>query len=177
VSTEQVLHVDKWEAHEPPLAVDDPSFAALGAGWTVAEGDTYGELGVRLSFGEWVGAAHASRIAAAWGGDRGVLVKNGSAYAFAWRIRYDEAKSKPVDAYASRALAEIVPAIEKLGSHGSGPKGFACVERGELGPLAVGKRGRDLVVVAGPANVSSKGWTSAGHCPKARAWVEEIESR
>jgi hypothetical protein len=192
VSTEQVLHVDKWEAHEPPIVVDDPTLAALGPGWTVAEDDTYGELGVRLAFGEWVGAARASRLAAAWGGDRGVLVKNNSAYAFAWHIRYDEAKSKPADAYASRAYAEVAQAIEKLGvrpTDGSplaaarrdprqdGPKGFACVERAELGPLAVARRGRDVVIVAGPANVSSRGWTSAARCAKARAWVEEIVGR
>lgn len=192
VTTEQVLHLDKWEAHEPALAVDNPPFAALGAGWVVANNDTYGELGLRISLGEWVGALRAGALAAGWGGDRGALVRGGSAYALAWHIRYDEAKPKPADAYAARAFSELVPAIEKLGGHrpdasSAAPsrraegkddsKAFFCIERGELGPLALGRQGRDLLILAGPANVSSKGWASAGHCAKARAWILEIEGR
>jgi hypothetical protein len=193
ITTEQILHVEKWEAHEPPIAIDDPPFGTLGTGWAVADDDTYGELGARIWFGEWVGAARAAGLAAGWGGDRGALVKDGSAYAFAWHLRYDDAKPKPADAYAARAFAELVPAIEKVGARrtdGSSrapaprrdlreqePKGFACIERGELGPLTVGRRGRDLFILAGPANVSPKGWTSAGHCAKARLWMAEIAGR
>ncbi len=191
VTTEQVLHLEKWEAHEPPLSVDDLPFAALGAGWAVAANDTYGEIGVRISFGEWVGAARSGALAAGWGGDRGTLVKSGGAYGFAWHIRYDEARAKPGDAYAARAFSELVPAIEKLGAHRldatstvlprrgerkDEPKAV-CVERGELGPLAVGRQGRDLFILAGPASVSPKGWTAGGRCPKARAWIEELEGR
>jgi hypothetical protein len=192
LTTEQILHVEKWEAHEPPVALDDPPFAALGTGWTIADEDTYGELGVRISLGEWVGTARAGGLASGWGGDRGALLKNGRAYAFAWHVRYDDAKPKSADAYAARAFADLAPAIGNLGAHrtdgspaslprqGLHPdetKSFACIERGELGPLAVGRRGRDLLIVAGPANVSPKGWTSAARCTKARAWIEEIEAR
>jgi hypothetical protein len=158
----------------------------------VADDDTYGELGVRIAFGEWVGAARAGGLAAGWGGDRGALVKNNSAYAFAWHIRFDDAKPKAADAYAARAFSDLAPAIEKLGArrpdgslpqtprraaHESEPRGFVCVERGEVGPLAIGRRGRDLFILAGPANVSPKGWTAAGRCAKARAWLGEIEGR
>lgn len=189
VTTEQVLHLDKWEAHEPPLAVDPPPFSGLGTGWTLAQDDTYGELGVRIAYGEWVGAGRASTLAAGWGGDRGVLLKKGAVYAFAWRIRYDDAKPMSADAYAARAFADLAPAIEKLGTrhteasptparqrglHENEPKGFACVERAELGALAVGRRGRDLFILAGPANVSPNGWTSAGRCARVGGWFTAI---
>jgi len=192
VTTEQILHVEKWETPDPPITVDDPPFGALGSGWMVADDDTYGELGVRIAFGEWVGAARAGGLAAGWGGDRGALVKNNGAYAFAWHIRFDDAKPKAADAYAARAFSDLAPAIEKLGArrpdgslpqtprraaHESEPRGFVCVERGEVGPLAIGRRGRDLFILAGPANVSPKGWTAAGRCAKARAWLGEIEGR
>ncbi|HLK46359.1 MAG TPA: hypothetical protein VKT18_10230, partial [Acidimicrobiales bacterium] len=73
-TTEQVLHIEKWEKHEPALAVAAPTFGALGAGWSEAQSDTYGELGVRLALGEWVGAGMAGPLSMGWGGDRGVLV-------------------------------------------------------------------------------------------------------
>jgi hypothetical protein len=176
-TTEQVLHVDKWEAREPELTVPGPGFATLGAGWRVAAQDTYGELGLRLSLGEWLGAPASALLAAGWGGDRGVLVKKGDAYAFAWRVRYDDAKPKASDAYAVRAFAGLVPAIEKLGLARAKPThAFVCVERHELGPLAVLRRSRDLVIVAGPARVAAKGWSALGRCDASREWADEIAS-
>ncbi len=32
-TTEQILHVEKWRAHEPALEVAAPTFSALGDGW------------------------------------------------------------------------------------------------------------------------------------------------
>jgi hypothetical protein len=177
VTSEQVLHVDKWEAHEPALAVADPPMHSLGAGWATADSDTYGELGTRLAFEEWIGAADAKAHAAGWGGDRGMLVHNGSVYAFAWRMRFDAAHPKE-DAYAARAWGALAPALEsKVGGghpamHDTTP--FLCIERAELGPLAVARRGRDLIFIAGPANVDKRAWSSAAHCAQARAWVDEI---
>jgi hypothetical protein len=182
-TTEQLLHVDKWSAHEAALAVADPTFDALGPGWSVAEADTYGELGVRLTLGEWLGAGPAGPLAGGWGGDRAVLVKKGDAYALAWRVRYDDAqsasKARASDAYAARAFLALGPAIEKLGrgpgkTHPTTPSSTVCIERRELGPLLVARHGRDIVVLAGPANVSAKGWSSAGKCDTARRWATEI---
>lgn len=174
-TTEQVLHIDKWQAREPALTIPDPPFAALGSGWSVAEADTYGELGLRLSLGEWLGATAAAVLASGWGGDRGVLVKRGDAYAFAWHVRYDDAKPKASDTYAARAYSGLAPAILKLGlRHPKTPNGFVCVERHELGPLAVLRRARDLVILAGPAKVAAKGWSALGGCDEARRWATEI---
>jgi hypothetical protein len=175
-TTEQILHVDKWEKHEPAIAVESPSFSALGPGWSDAEADTYGELGVRLTLGEWLGASRASALATGWGGDRGVLVKKGDTYAFAWRVRYDDASPKaPSDVFATKAFAEIGTAIDKVG-HGRSIKvgGSVCIERTEQGPMLVGRHGRDLIVIAGPATISAKAWASAGHCAQARKWALEL---
>jgi hypothetical protein len=189
-TTEQVLHVEKWEKREPALAVGAPPFASLGPGWSEAETDTYGELGLRLTLGEWLGASRAAALASGWGGDRGILVRKGDAYAFAWRVLYDDASPKAHDTFASQAFAELAPAIEKLGRGHSatgavppGPPGkqtfgpLVCVERAELGPLLVGRRGRDLWIIAGPTTVTSKAWASAGHCALARKWALEMMTR
>jgi hypothetical protein len=178
-TTEQVLHVDKWETHEPALSVAEPSFAALGPGFVAATTDTYGELGVRLSLGEWLGAGPAANLAAGWGGDRVVLVKKAETYAVAWRVRYDDAKAKPADAFAARAFAALEPALVKLGHVPAKPKTsdvstFVCIERHELGPLAVARHGRDLLFLAGPTHVTPKGWSSAAKCDVAKRWATEV---
>jgi hypothetical protein len=175
-TTEQLLHVDKWEQREPGLVIEAPRFAALGSGWVQDDADTYGELGLRLALGEWVGVTRAGALAAGWGGDRGTLAHKGDLAAFAWRVRYDEASLKAPDAYASRAYAEIAAAIDKT-AHGHAthaPGTGVCVERSDVGPLLVAHRGRDLIVLAGPAVVSKAGttpWSSAGRCAQSRQWA------
>ena len=173
-TSEQVIHVEKWAAHEPAMAIGAPTFAVLGAGWTVADEDSEGELGVRVAFEEWTDAARAERASTGWGGDRGVLVQNGDRAAFAWRIRYDPGKtseSRAVDVYA--AIARGID--QSIGPASLSDASFDCHERSDRGPLAVARRGGDLVFVAGPTSTPARGaWASAGSCATARKWVKEI---
>jgi hypothetical protein len=75
-STEQVLHPEKLEAREAPVAVTFPDdlAAPLGDGWKVSLQDTLGELllGIVLKEG---GAEATLDAAAGWGGDRIALVE------------------------------------------------------------------------------------------------------
>jgi hypothetical protein len=71
-SSEQVLHPEKYDAHEPPAAIATPKAAALGAAREVAS-DVLGELGVRAWLAPAVPGAIAERAAAGWGGDRAIL--------------------------------------------------------------------------------------------------------
>jgi hypothetical protein len=73
VSTEQVLHPEKYQAGELPAEVAIPvdDIAAMDGDWTVTLQDTYGEFQI----GSWlrnagVAATEASDAAAGWGGDR-----------------------------------------------------------------------------------------------------------
>jgi hypothetical protein len=72
-STEQVLHPEKYDAGEAPVAVDIPDDLAtrMGSGWKSTLEDTFGEfqLGVWLR-GAVDSAADATAAAAGWGGDR-----------------------------------------------------------------------------------------------------------
>lgn len=79
-STEQILHPEKYESDEPPVAVELPDMVeALGTGWTESYRQTMGEMLIDV----WVrdGAAAAQTLpcfspsssdpaAAGWGGDR-----------------------------------------------------------------------------------------------------------
>jgi hypothetical protein len=172
-TSEQILHVDKWLAHEPALKVSPPAFATLGAGWRVTDEDSEGELGARIAFEEWMDPAAAADVSAGWGGDRGVLLSDGTRFAFAWRLRYDSGKTK--DERAARAFAALTRAIDKaLGPSASADASFSCRERADRGPLALARAGADIVIALGPARTDASGWKSAGTCALSRKWTTEI---
>ncbi|MEO8877995.1 MAG: hypothetical protein ABI461_20555 [Polyangiaceae bacterium] len=179
LTTEQILHVDKWKAHEPAVKVADPTIAALGADWKTVDSDTGGELGTRLTFGEWMPEKEAGVVAENWAGDRQVIAQNGNKSAIAWRLRYDAAKGAD-DAYAKAALTKIEAALEtKLGKAAVKAKdGFMCFERADRGPLAVTRKNRDLIWVLGPVTTDPSGaWKSAGDCTLAKKWVTELAAQ
>jgi len=165
-STEQILHVDKWFSHEAPVAVPAPTASALGSAWTAASTDTLGELTWRTVLEEWMPAQRAQMAAANWGGDRCVLFHNADQSAFAWRVRYDAASPND-DAFATNAFAAIAPTVAK-----SGDPNFACRARSDRGPLAIARKGRDLVILAGPADTAK--WASIGDCALSKKWATEI---
>ena len=105
LSTEQILHPEKFRAGEKPVAVQlPPTLAAqMGAGWTEAKQDTFGEfqLGVWLRE-SGISASDASAAAAGWGGDR-LAVLNGpdEAWAVVMRTTWDTEE----DATAFRGAA------------------------------------------------------------------------
>jgi hypothetical protein len=96
VSTEQVLHYDKYVAGEEPIEVDPVDLAAaLGSGWTEVETNSIGEaqIGIYLRY---LGASEQVAAAASggWGGDRISVARNGDDVALAWRVAWD----RPADA-------------------------------------------------------------------------------
>jgi hypothetical protein len=172
-TSEQILHVEKWDAHEVAAPVRAPPFASLGAGWRVADEDSEGELGTRIAFEEWMTPAEAARVSAGWGGDRGVLLSRDDQSAFAWRLRYDPTATK--DELATRSFGALTRALaESLGAPTSLDARFACRERADRGPIAIALAGGDVVFVLGPAKVSRDAWSSAGSCDLSRRWVREI---
>jgi hypothetical protein len=175
LTSEQVMHPDKWLAHEPAMTVAAPSFAALGDGWKIADEDSEGELGTRIAFEEWMAPKAAADISTGWGGDRGVLVENGDRAAFAWRLRYDPGRTK--DELTRAAFTALVRALDaSMGPAQTHDGTFVCRERADRGPIAVARVGTDLVFVLGPAKMGTGTWQSAGDCALARKWAREIGS-
>ena len=96
VSTEQVLHLDKFIDNETPVPVELPSLAAaLGGGWSEVGQDTLGEFllaSYLATYGEDTadGIAVASSAAAGWGGDRLSLWEHtDGGLVLAWRLAWD----------------------------------------------------------------------------------------
>jgi hypothetical protein len=71
-STEQILHADKYFAHEAPIKITQPDLASmLGSGWKRIDADVNGEWSYYLILDEYLKSEEESRRAAAgWGGDR-----------------------------------------------------------------------------------------------------------
>jgi hypothetical protein len=103
-STEQIAHVDKWEAREAPQLVEVADLAAaLGSGWEEVDETPIGEATIQIMLTYLgVSLAEADEAAAGWGGDRAVIVTGpDDAFAVAWRLAWDSAAdaSEFVNAY------------------------------------------------------------------------------
>jgi hypothetical protein len=87
VSTEQIMHPDKWIAVEQPDRVGVPS---PGPGWERLTAGTFGEWQtgqlLALAGGAWADAA------AGWGGDRYALYRRGDDLALAMHWTHDSAR-------------------------------------------------------------------------------------
>jgi hypothetical protein len=179
-TTEQVLHVEKWERAEAPIAVAVPPAHALGSGFRLVDDDSFGEVGFALAFEEWIGAREARAIASGWGGDRAAVYAKGDEIAFAVHLRYDDATAATPaalhpDAFAERAATKLMPALKKkLPSLVIDTPDTVCFERKDLGPLVLSRRTRSLVIAIGPARQASGTWSSSATCAQAKQWAAEV---
>jgi len=128
-STEQVLHPEKYTAHEAPIQVQlkDPTAELGGGGWSQTYVDTVGELNMQmfvaggeqpdspipgLPMGEWPHAA----VAAGWGGDRIAMWERdeSGSWAIAWRTAWDN--KADADEFAARAaqLQSTLDGVSKI---------------------------------------------------------------
>jgi len=162
VSTEQLLHADKYASREPPIPVPVPGLAALGPGFRAVLDDVIGEQGLRLMLEEWASPPVAERGAAGWGGDRYVIARRDDAagahtIAVGWHAVMD----------TERDAVELADILEKR-------FGKPCRERPALGPLGYRRRGRTVVVAAGPYRRQGTATAAAGTCAGAEKWIEEL---
>jgi hypothetical protein len=110
VSTEQILHPEKWAAREAPIDVALPEglAGAMGDGWTLTLEDSWGELQTRIWLQEGgLPTAEANEAAAGWGGDRlGVLEGPDGGWAVVLATEWDSAAdAAQFEAAASTALS------------------------------------------------------------------------
>ncbi|MEO8906043.1 MAG: hypothetical protein ABI627_31355 [Polyangiaceae bacterium] len=184
-STEQILHLEKYEAHEAPEALAALTPNAVGPK-TATYSDIYGEETLRILFEEWMPARAAHEAASGWAGDRVTAFSDGGATAVGWHVRYDTdaAAEAGLHAFARGVLAvedqildsrgrlsEFVSAAEA--EHATLP-GYLCRERHTRGPFAVFRHGRDVAVTLGPFRRNSQGAASEGNCTDALKWAKTL---
>jgi hypothetical protein len=161
-TTEQLLHLDKYDAQEPAVAVPAP--AAPSEEWKLLLHDVWGEQNLRLVFEEWTSKEEAKVAAAGWGGDRIAVFARKDAFTLAWHIVADS----PEDAREMFKVfrAGIKPAKS---SEDSNPDAF-CGAASESAPrLAVRLDGSRVFVASAPYLPEAAG---AGACLVAGGWIE-----
>ncbi|MES1173996.1 MAG: hypothetical protein ABUL62_06670 [Myxococcales bacterium] len=184
-STEQILHLDKYDANEAPEAL--PALTPSSNGPTQAVySDVYGEQTLRVLFEEWMPARAAREAAAGWAGDRLTSYSDGQLFSVAWRLRYD---TQAAALNALHAFARGVLAPEDQGADSRGRlsefvsaadaeratrAGQVCRERHTRGPFAVLRRGRELGVTFGPFRRNSQSAVSEGSCASALSWAAAL---
>jgi hypothetical protein len=184
-STEQILHLDKYDSAEPPEPLPALPPSALGP-TRVVYSDVYGEETLRILFEEWMPARAAREAASGWAGDRVSTFSDGAQISVAWHIRYDNEAAALVGlhAFARGALApedQPVDARGRLSEFVSAAdadratrSGQVCRERHTRGPFAVVRRGRELGVTLGPYRRNSEGALSDGRCKAALTWAAAL---
>jgi hypothetical protein len=163
-TTEQLLHPDKFETREPSIPVPAPPVEALGSGFRPVLDDVMGEQGLRIMLEEWAPRARALQAAAGWGGDRYVVA------------RRDGDGARHEIAVGFRLVFDVAKDAGELGDILKARFGAACRERPALGPFTWKRRGRDVVIIAGPFERvhASRATKSAGSCAGADAWAAAL---
>jgi hypothetical protein len=184
-TTEQLLHLDKYDAREPPEAVPAPT--SPPGTWTTLYEDAFGEEGLRIAAEEWMSKKSAKLLAEGWAGDRAVLFKKAPAppkgakdvreaettLAVAWHIRFDPGKGQNVDGEARQAFQSLVAAFPAATVSASS----LCVERAPVGPLAAVRSGRDLVLVGGPYRRAGSRVAPDAVCTQSVSWAADVLGR
>lgn len=170
-TTEQLLHLEKYDASEPALELPPPT--PPDEGWEVVYDDSLGEQGLRIVLEEWAPKRVAARAAEGWGGDRITLFRRrgdyGETYALSWLLRFDEGPRNRRDGEAREAFEVLVRAA---GDSGQG--GAVCADRRELGAIAVVREGRGIAIAAGPYRHTGRGFEAQGECPAALRWATHL---
>lgn len=174
-TTEQLLHLDKYDAHERPVALPEPPPPDREA-WKVAYDDVFGEQGLRIALEDWVPKRTAAVAAAGWAGDRATLVRRGPegspTYALLWHLRFDKASRGDPDGEAREAFRAIAGTVHPGGAT------RVCVDRPGLGPRAVVRVGRDVIVASGPYRHEGATVTPDGDCAHTLRWaIEALANR
>ncbi len=142
ITTEQVLHLDKYDSAEEPLAVPVPDPPTPDHELILH--DTWGEQNLRLVFEEWMPREEAELAAAGWGGDRIVTYGSNRGGVTIWHLRADDAQ----------AAARHFKAFERGLSHDRetfDSQFETCGRRSDTTPwLAVVRSGPDLFVAGSP---------------------------
>jgi hypothetical protein len=183
-TSEQILHPEKYAAHERAESVPVPP-APPGGPEHIVYRDVLGEETIRIAFEEWVPRVTAVEAASGWGGDNVAVFAAGDRRAVGIRLRYDdEAHAKrgfeavargalqpESDAASADKPPPNVPAAQALAAV---RKGSVCQGRARRGPFAAVWHGRDLGVALGPYRRAGSATESLADCASALKWAESI---
>jgi hypothetical protein len=197
ISTEQILHPQKYLTHEPVEPLPAPTSPPGFSGGVFR--DVMGEQGLRLLFEEWAPASDAALAASDWGGDRVAVFSQGDMRVVRWHLVFDTdvAARRALTLLARGALrpelsagasAATTPTTPKSGDPRLRPfvargeaeaaihGGRLCRPRAERGSFAIVRRGRHVGVTLGPYLRGATPVRPSDTCPQALGWAELVAS-
>ena len=179
ISTEQLLHPEKFLAREAPLVVPLPSAPAHAPELSERFHDVIGEQSLRVLLEEWLPARAAAEAASNWGGDRISIFGDEARrrWAIGWHLRFDsvDAAKRAFGAFARSApLTERGADPRQLPAPPPSNSDRLCRERHTQGPLALVRRGPDLAIAVGPFERQPAAVDHDPECGNARSWAEHI---
>jgi hypothetical protein len=182
-STEQILHPEKYEKREPPLAVAPPPPPEAGPKHLLFQ-DVLGEQGLRFVLEEWMPLVSAASAATGWGGDQLAVFADGDRRAVGIHLVLDDEThaKETFEAIVRGALAgepedHRGAKVEREQAAKLARVGRACRERPRRGPFAAVRVGRDLGVALGPFRRDGATTHSDGDCDAGLRWAAAIAKR
>jgi hypothetical protein len=173
LSSEQILHPEKYLAHEAPVKVSLPDVRGLlGAKWKRLDYDVNGEWGYYLILDQYLNApADSRRAAAGWGGDRYEIYEGpGSGDVFLAQLTVWDTENDGrefFDAYAKRTALRYGNAkASEIQSHPKAANQTATIDRHnwttDEGGVVLELRGKRVLILEGvPANTNADALTKA----------------
>ncbi|HET9930364.1 MAG TPA: hypothetical protein VFQ35_06750 [Polyangiaceae bacterium] len=184
VSTEQLLHPDKYVAGEPVAQVAAPE---PPSGFEAnAFRDVMGEQGLRMLFEDWLPAPAAAKAASDWGADRLAVFSAGAQRVVRWHLVFDNdaAARRALEAFARGAVRpELGAAYEPLRAFAEGKVARSairadqvCQARTQRGAFAASRHGRHVGVWLGPFQRTAAGVLGTSDCTAALAGARATAS-
>lgn len=162
LSTEQILHPEKYFSYEAPIKVDLPDLrTVLGTGWKRIDYDVNGQWGLYLILDQFLNApAESKRAAAGWGGDRYAVYEGPDvgdvliAQMTVWDTEKDAREF--FEAYGKRTIGRYVN-TEKIDMSPAQPGSELQAWQTDGGVVVLELRGSHVLVAEGvPAKVNPK---------------------
>ncbi len=140
VSTEQVMHVEKYMVNEQPVSVDVPSIS----GWEERAENVFGEALIMTILGEHIDSEKAAQAAAGWGGDAYKYYEKEGSYLFILNTFWDTEKDAAefFEAYYDFTVAWSGNNVKKARDNiYETPTGF----------LALVQKGKQVIIIESPS--------------------------
>ena len=149
VSTEQILHPEKYIAGEKPRNSPAPDVSSkMGKGWTQASNDTMGEFILKTYLEQHLTEAEAATAAAGWGGDGYSLLNGPEGQRILLSvIRWDTTEDSKEFFDAYQVFAGVKMQGENVVSSRLGDNGRKWVTDEET--IFVGQTGPGIVLIIG----------------------------
>lgn len=146
LSSEQILHPEKYFQNERPREINLAEGAFTQAGWRLVTSTPLGEIGTRGVLMAGISESTATRAASGWGGDRAFLFeRTGGGSLFIWKTVWDREADAEEFFRAYNETQKARAGTKQAGSLIEGNKAQAVWR--EAGRLVIVRREGEAVII------------------------------